>query len=108
MPVAQIGGSVGRCSEFDRDFMPTKASSEQGLKRTDRAFHRGEELPPVSLYKAGGFYFVLDGHHRISVVQFHAVEWIDAYVTEFGAGGGSLGVSEGTKTVPDRAIQARR
>jgi hypothetical protein len=84
VPVAQIGGSVGRCSEFDRDFMPTKASSEERWKRIDRAFHRGEELPPVSLYKVGGFYFVLDGHHRISVARYHAVEWIDAYVTEFG------------------------
>ena len=26
VPVAQIGGSVGRCSEFDRDFMPARAS----------------------------------------------------------------------------------
>ena len=89
VPIAQIGGSVGRCSEFDRDFMPTQASSDQRWKRIDRAFHQGEELPPVSLYKVGGFYFVLDGHHRISVARYHAVEWIDAYVTEFGAGGGS-------------------
>jgi hypothetical protein len=42
----------------------------------------------VSLYKVGGFYFVLDGHHRVSVASYHAVEWIDAHVTEFGAGGG--------------------
>jgi hypothetical protein len=53
VPVAQIGGSVGRCSEFDRDFMSTKASVEERWKRIDRAFHRGEELPPVSLYKVG-------------------------------------------------------
>ena len=26
VPVGQIGGSVGRCSEFDRSFMPAKAS----------------------------------------------------------------------------------
>jgi hypothetical protein len=51
--VRQIGGSVGRCSGFDRDFMPTKASSEERWKRIDRAFHRGEKLPPVSLYKVG-------------------------------------------------------
>jgi hypothetical protein len=88
--IAQIGGSVGRCSEFDRDFMPTKASSEERWKRVDRAFHRGEGLPPVSLYKVGGFYFVLDGHHRVSVASYHGVEWIDAYVTEFGAGGGEV------------------
>jgi hypothetical protein len=87
VPVEEIGGSVGRCSEFDRDFMPARASSEERWKRIDRAFHRGEELPPVSLYKMGSFYFVLDGHHRVSVARYHGVEWIDAHVTEFGAGG---------------------
>jgi hypothetical protein len=85
--IAQIGGSVGRCSEFDRDFMPTEASVGERWKRVDRAFHRGEELPPVSLYEVGGFYFVLDGHHRVSIARYHGVEWIDAYVTEFGAAG---------------------
>jgi len=87
VPVAQIGGSVGRCSEFDRDFMPARASVGERWKRVDRAFHRGEELPPVSLYEVGGSYFVLDGHHRVSVARFHGVEWIDAHVTQFGAGG---------------------
>ena len=87
VPVEQIGGSVGRCSEFDRGFMPAKDSVEERWKRIDRAFHRGEELPPVSLYKVGGFYFVLDGHHRVSVARYHGVEWIDAYVTEFGDSG---------------------
>jgi hypothetical protein len=85
--VEQIAGSVGRCSEFDRDFMPARASSEERWKRIDRAFHRGEELPTVNLYKVGGFYFVLDGHHRVSVASYHGVEWIDAHVTEFGADG---------------------
>jgi hypothetical protein len=87
VPVAQIVGSVGRCSEFDRDFMPAKAGVVERWKRVDRVFHRGEELPPVSLYKVGGTYFVLDGHHRVSVARFYAVEWIDAHVTQFGAGG---------------------
>jgi hypothetical protein len=86
VPVAQIGGSVGRCLEFDRDFMPARASVEERWKRIDRAYHRGEELPPVNLYKVGGFYFVLDGHHRVSVARYHGVEWIDAGVTRFGAG----------------------
>jgi hypothetical protein len=86
VPVAQIGGSVGRCSEFDRDFLPAKANVKEKWKHIDRAFHRGEKLPPVSLYKVGGFYFVLDGHHSISVAYFHGVEWIDAEVTEFRTG----------------------
>jgi hypothetical protein len=83
--VGQVRGSVGRCSEFDGGFMPVKASVEGRWKHIDRAFHRGEALPPVSLYKLGGSYFVLDGHHRVSVARYHRVEWIDAEVTEFSA-----------------------
>jgi hypothetical protein len=90
VPVVQIGGSVGRCSEFDGDFMPARASLEERWKRIDRAFHRGEVLPPVSLYKVGGFYFVLDGHHRISVAAYHGVGWIDAHVMEFGGAAGGV------------------
>jgi hypothetical protein len=86
VPVGQIGGSVGRCSEFDRDFLPAKANVKEKWKCIDRAFYRGEKLPPVSLYKVGGFYFVLDGHHSISVAYYHGVEWIDAEVTEFRTG----------------------
>jgi hypothetical protein len=98
VPVGQIAGSVGRCSEFDRGFLPAKASVGTRWKRIDRTFHRGEELPPVSLYKVGGFYFVLDGHHRVSVAHYHGVEWIDAEVTEFGAGGGLWSERRDTKT----------
>jgi hypothetical protein len=87
VPLGQIRGSVGRCSDFDRDFMPARASINERWKRVDRAFHQGEELPPVSLYEVGGLYFVLDGHHRVSVARYHRVEWIDAHVTEFGAAG---------------------
>jgi hypothetical protein len=81
--VDEIVGSVGRCWEFDGGFMPARASAETRWKRIDRAFHRGEELPPVSLYKIGDYYFVLDGHHRLSVAHYQAVEMIDAEVTEF-------------------------
>jgi hypothetical protein len=101
VPVGQIRGTVDRCSEFDRAFMPAKVSLEERWKRIDRAFHRGEQLPPVSLYKVLGFYFVLDGHHRVSVAHYHGVEWIDVEVTEFRAG---CGATKGQRR-PDRALQ---
>lgn len=80
--VSKIAGSVGRWREFDRRFMPTRASAER-WKRVDRAFLRGEELPPVSLYKLGDRYFVEDGNHRVSVARYHGVEMIEADITEF-------------------------
>lgn len=82
VPVGQIAGSVGRCSEFDGSFMPARASVRE-MDAHGPSPHRGEGLPPVSLYKVGDFYFVLDGHHRVSVACYHGVEWIDAEVTEF-------------------------
>jgi hypothetical protein len=91
--VERIVGSVGRSSEFDRVFLPTKASVGERWKRIDRAFHRGEELPPVSLYKIGDSYFVADGNHRVSVARYHDVEWIDAEVTEFHASAGDREVA---------------
>jgi hypothetical protein len=73
---------VGRRSDFDRSFMPLRASAGQRWKRVDLAFHKGKNLPPVRLYKLGDAYFVEDGNHRVSVARFHGVGWIDADVTE--------------------------
>ena len=82
VPVEKIVGSVNRYEDFDRGFLPTKASLETRWKRIDRAFHRSEELPPVSLYKIGEKYFVVDGNHRVSVARYQGVESIDAEVIE--------------------------
>ena len=81
--VDQIVGSVGRCRDFDRSFLPTRASIGEKWKRIDRAFQRGEDLPPVELYKVGEAYFVVDGHHRVSVTRYHDVPTVEAAVAEF-------------------------
>ena len=78
-----IVGSVGRWRDFDRSFLPARASIGQRWKRIDRAFQRGEDLPPVELYKIGEAYFVVDGHHRVSVARYHDVPTVEAAVAEF-------------------------
>ena len=93
----KIVGSVGRQSDFDRSFLPARTSVEARWKRVDRAFHRIKDLPPVSLYKIGDAYFVLDGHHRVSVARYHGVKWIDADVTEFRALSGTPSPVEPTR-----------
>lgn len=79
----KIVGSVGRRKDFDRRFLPLRASAGERWKRVDLAFHRGEDLPPVSLYKLGDAYFVLDGNHRVSVARYHSLRAVDAEVMEF-------------------------
>jgi hypothetical protein len=81
--VDQIVGSVGRWRDFDRSFLPARASVGQRWKRIDRAFQRGEDLPPVELYEIGDAYFVVDGHHRVSVASYHDVPTVEASVAEF-------------------------
>jgi hypothetical protein len=80
--VARIIGSVGRWGEFDRAILPARASMGHRWKRIDRAFHRAEDLPPVELYEIGDAYFVVDGHHRVSVARYHDVPTVEAAVAE--------------------------
>jgi ParB-like chromosome segregation protein Spo0J len=40
-------------------------------------------LPPVKLYKLEEAYFVVDGHHRVSVARYHDVPTVEAAVVEF-------------------------
>jgi hypothetical protein len=81
--VDEIVGSVGRWEDFDRSFLPARASVGNKWKRIDRAFQRGEDLPPVELYEIGDTYFVVDGHHRVSVARYHDVPTVEASVAEF-------------------------
>src|ERR671938_1709396 len=81
--VDEIVGSVGRWRDFDRSFLPARASEGQRWKRIDRAFQKGEDLPLVELYEIGDAYFVVDGHHRVSVARFHGVPTVEAAVAEF-------------------------
>jgi hypothetical protein len=81
--VEEIVGSVGRWKDFDRSFLPARAGVGQRWKRIDRAFQRGEDLPPVELYEIGDDYFVVDGHHPVSVARYHDVPTVEAAVAEF-------------------------
>ena len=76
VPVEKIVGSLNRYRDFDRAFLPTRAGLEERWKRIDRAFHRGQELPLVVLYKVGDAYLVEDGNHRMSVARYQGVQWI--------------------------------
>ncbi len=80
--VAKIVGSVNRYRDFDQAFLPARNSLADRWQRVDRAFYEDVSLPPVVLYKVGDIYFVVDGHHRVSVAREQGQEFIDAEVRE--------------------------
>ena len=99
----KVVGSVGRRRDFDRAFMPLRPSAGERWKRVDLAFHRGVDLPPITLYRLGDAYFVEDGNHRVSVARFHGAEWIDADVTALRPAGAE---DQRAQATPEPASQA--
>jgi len=83
--VDKIVGTVSRNQDFDRNFMPLRAVTMERWLRILKARLKNEYLPPVELRKVGNAYFVVDGHHRISVAREQGQAFIDAYVTELDA-----------------------
>jgi hypothetical protein len=79
----QIVGSLNRHKEFDRDFRPTNDNTSWRWKNVNRAFYDDISLLPVELYKIGEIYFVVDGHHRVSVARKHGQVFIDGEVREY-------------------------
>lgn len=79
--LSQIRGSVDKTDAFDIDFYPAQERTENRWLRVATAFLRGESLPPVELIQIGYIYFVVDGHHRISVARALDHTHIDAVVT---------------------------
>ena len=82
VPVKDIVGSLNRYHDFDRAFLPAKDGIAPRWEHIALAFYRNIGLPPVMLYKVGHVYFVVDGHHRVSVAREQGMESIEAEVRE--------------------------
>src|SRR5688500_6771260 len=80
--VEEIVGSLNRYHEFDRVFLPASDKLATRWQSVNRAFYQEISLPPVVLYKVGQVYFVVDGHHRVSVAREQGQIYIEAEVRE--------------------------
>jgi hypothetical protein len=84
IPLGQIVGSDGRVRDFDRIFSPRRDEVRNRLARVAGAFPEGE-FPPITAYRLGDAYFVVDGHHRVALARRLGMETIDAEVTRMRA-----------------------
>lgn len=81
VPLDRIVGSAGRPYDFDRAFYPLRPHTRERWVSVADLWYRGVQLPPVSLVKVSDDYFVIDGHHRISVARVFGATTISALVT---------------------------
>lgn len=83
VPLDRIVGSLGRDRDFNRLFFP-RDESLRGRWEGVRKLALGEAgFASVELYKVGDAYFVIDGHHRVSVARHFNTPTIEAEVREF-------------------------
>jgi uncharacterized ParB-like nuclease family protein len=72
IPLDKIAGSVApdvKTGDFDPAFLPLNRRMRERWTRIYQAMVEGDELPPIDVYKVDDRYYVIDGHHRVSVAR---------------------------------------
>ncbi len=82
IPLDRIVGSVNRYVDFTRSFLPRHAYDLRRWAFVRMGVESATGLPPIEAYKIGEAYFILDGHHRVSVAREMGHESIQGYVIQ--------------------------
>ena len=83
VPLERIVGTLGREREFNREFLPREEALRERWSEVEELAEGPAGFPAVELYKVGDAYFVVDGHHRVSVARSLGLSTIEAHVKEF-------------------------
>lgn len=87
IPLSKIRGSNSdaRAQDFDARFRPLKPQLKTRWLNVAKTFLAGKSLPAVDLVQYKNDYFVMDGHHRVSVAYAMGRDDIKANVTVWAA-----------------------
>jgi len=77
-----VVGSVGRCTDFDRQFRPAARSLRPRFERIAEAQRRGRPLALVDVLRVGTMHFVRNGHCEVAVSRELGRAAIDAHVVQ--------------------------
>jgi uncharacterized ParB-like nuclease family protein len=72
IPLDRIAGSAApdaKSQDFDPGFLPINRRMRERWTRIYQAMVEGDELPPIDVYRVDNRYYVIDGHHRVSVAR---------------------------------------
>lgn len=80
VPVKQIAGTVARVDDFDRAFRPRRRHLRNRWEKVAAGATVRGAFSPLQLVQLGELYFVVDGHHRVSVARANGIDVMDAVV----------------------------
>jgi ParB-like nuclease domain len=82
IPLRAIVASVEPSISFDARFRPAWEGVRARWERIALAHRKGIPLPPITVRRCADGYYILDGHHRVSVALGLGHRDIDARVTD--------------------------
>ncbi|TME13920.1 MAG: hypothetical protein E6I70_01680 [Chloroflexi bacterium] len=84
IPLDRVVGSAfpGRGRDFDPSFLPISDRLRHRWAALYEAMLNGAPIPPIEVYELDGSYYVVDGHHRVSVARNLGWDTMPARVTE--------------------------
>ena len=85
IPLDKVVGSAvaeAKAADFDPGFLPVNRRLRDRWTRIYTAMVEGDELPPIDVYKLDDAYYVIDGHHRVSVARNLGRDVINARVVD--------------------------
>jgi hypothetical protein len=90
VPIASIRGTASTRGSRGWDFRPLAGHEPADWRFRWTRLHLAERdqapLPPIQLVRAGGDYWVVDGHNRVALAKERGQLWIDAEITELDLG----------------------
>ncbi len=78
--IARIQGTLDRVHDFDARFYPLHREMGDRWVKVAMRMLAGAPLPAIRLIDHGGIYYVIDGHHRVSVARLLGAHQVDAVV----------------------------
>ncbi len=79
--IDRIVGSVGRARDYTAGFLPRVSRDEERWALVLLAVDSPEGVPPIELNELDGEFYVVDGHHRVSVLKRLGIRSVEAYVS---------------------------
>lgn len=81
--IRRIIGTENRSQDYSKSFYPLHKWMTANWSKIYSLMDSGKIFDPVKLIEYGGYYFVRDGNHRISVAKFQNREFISAEVVRY-------------------------
>ena len=81
--VEKIIGTENRGDDFSRDFQPRKRWLAERWIGVYQLLSRSKLHDTIGVVEVGGYYFVRDGHHRVSAARALSIEFLPAEVSSY-------------------------